>query len=77
MNLVKDAGIDVNQVSSDGNTALIFAARYNKLDLVKELIEHGANATIKNKAGQTAVSIAKDYGFNQIYDYLIYADLKD
>jgi len=37
------AGCDVNKLASDGNTALMRAASYGHLELIKTLLEEGAD----------------------------------
>lgn len=51
-------GADVNE-SSDGLTPLMLAARYNKAEIVKVLLEKGARAEIKDERGLTAVKYAE------------------
>ena len=48
-------GVDINAQASDGNTALMIASVNNKPDIVKFLLEHGADPNIKNDAGNTAL----------------------
>ena len=56
------AGTDVNE-RSKGMTPLMYAARYNKVEIVKLLIENGANlkarSTAKSSKGYTALKYAK------------------
>lgn len=51
-------GADVNE-SSNGMTPLMFAARYNKVAIVKLLLEKGANKGVKDEKGNTAVKYAE------------------
>jgi ankyrin repeat protein len=61
VNLLLDAGSDVNARSNDGTTALMLAAGgYGAVDILKLLINRGANPNLKNKKGETALSIAKE-----------------
>jgi ankyrin repeat protein len=52
------AGADVNAASESGFTPLMFAAFYNKSDLVKCLIGAGADLEARNAAGETALIVA-------------------
>lgn len=56
--LLLTQGAQVNETDRYGNTALIYAAQVGDLDVVKALVEHGANMAIKNKGGATALDFA-------------------
>ncbi|WP_109851707.1 ankyrin repeat domain-containing protein [Aquimarina sp. AU58] len=51
-------GSDVNE-KSDGMTPLMYAARYNRADIIKLLVKNGANIKAKNSKGYTAMKFAK------------------
>ena len=51
-------GTDINRKST-GLTPLMFAARYNKTDIVKLLINKGAKLKVKSDKGFTALQYAK------------------
>ncbi|KAF2508272.1 ankyrin repeat domain-containing protein [Flavobacterium foetidum] len=51
-------GADVNEQSED-MTPLMIAARYNKVDIIKVLIENGARPSDKNEKGFTALKYAQ------------------
>lgn len=51
-------GADVNEFSS-GMTPLMVAARYNKVEIVKFLLAHGAKADSKDDKGFTALKYAE------------------
>lgn len=57
-NLAVDLGGDVNAVDETGTTALHTAASINYTKVVRFLAERGADLNVKNKAGQTPLSIA-------------------
>lgn len=59
------AGADINARTKDGATPLMLAALSTKINLIKFLIAHGADATLKDNAGKTA------------YDYALRADAMD
>ena len=60
MQLLIDAGANINATNNDGETALIFTInRYYNLQGVQVLIENGANLYAKNKQGLTALDIAR------------------
>ncbi|MGV3696114.1 ankyrin repeat domain-containing protein [Flavobacterium sp.] len=52
-------GADINEMSN-GLTPLMFAARYNKADIVKYLLEKGADKDIKDERGNTAKKYAEN-----------------
>ena len=51
-------GADVNQ-ASDGMTPLMLAARYNKVEIVKFLLDKGAIIDVENEKGYTALNYAQ------------------
>ncbi len=55
-------GADVNAVSNDGTTALMYAAANGFSENVKVLLENGADINAENNNGDTALYLAKEYG---------------
>ncbi len=53
-----------------GDTPLHWAARNNKMDTVRALVEAGCNIGIRNSRGNTAAEDAKEEGHNKIADFL-------
>ncbi|WP_025742926.1 ankyrin repeat domain-containing protein [Aquimarina pacifica] len=51
-------GNDVNEVS-EGMTPLMYAARYNRLEIIKVLVEKGAKIKTKNRKGYNAIKFAE------------------
>lgn len=62
-------GSDVNEMSN-GLTPLMFAARYNKVDILKYLLEKGADKQIKDERGNTALKYAEYSKSQEAVDYL-------
>ncbi len=58
--LKKGAGRSINHKFSNGSTALHFAAQKNNIDVVRLLLDAGADKQIANNRNQTAVDLAKD-----------------
>ena len=56
-NLLED-GQDINKFSNN-LTPLMYAARHNRVEIIKLLLEHGADPYIKSKKGYTALKWAK------------------
>lgn len=51
-------GSDINE-KSNGLTPLMFAARYNKADIIKYLLFRGADKQVKDERGNTALKYAE------------------
>ncbi len=64
-----DLGEDVNQKSL-GMTPAIFAARYNKAEILEVLIAHGADLSIKSNKGWTIAKYAKLSNANEVLQVL-------
>ena len=58
INLLVEAGAKINAVNYAGNTALILAARYNTPEVVRALLENGADITIMNGKNKAAYDYA-------------------
>jgi len=54
-------GADVN-AKSNGMTPIMYAAKYNRTDILKLLIEHGANLKAKSDKKMTALKFAQIHG---------------
>lgn len=63
-------GVDVNSIDSHGNTLLIIACQCNKPDIVRYLINKGADLLIRNFNGLNALDCSKLYKFHEITDIL-------
>ena len=64
-----DYGADVNE-KSNGMTPLMLAARYNQVDIIKLLIEKGANIKQTDDRGLTAVKHAERSNASQAVEVL-------
>jgi ankyrin repeat protein len=51
-------GIDVNATTTAGETALHDAVRQRFTGVIQFLADHGANLNVKNKRGETPLSLA-------------------
>jgi len=51
-------GIDIDMADKDGQTALHFAARFDRLAAARLLVEFGANKEIRNTESKTAADVA-------------------
>lgn len=60
MRLIVPKTVDINTADFVGNTALIYAVKNtSNLEIIKYLVENGADITSKNKYGETPKSISK------------------
>lgn len=75
IDLVEEAlknGADVDAKDEyTSRTALHYASRIGNLEIVKTLLEHGADATIKDKYGRTSLYYALDNGYLEIVKMII------
>jgi ankyrin repeat protein len=73
-------GANVNEAPTsgpaEGYTCLMMAARNNHADLVKFLVEKGANTNAKAKDGETALSLAKKEGHKEMVKLLTELEAK-
>ena len=60
LKLLLNNRVDINARYEDGNTFLMEASKKGYFDIVKLLIDRGANVKEKNKEGKTAFSLAFD-----------------
>ncbi|XP_032484527.1 peroxisomal NADH pyrophosphatase NUDT12 [Phocoena sinus] len=60
----------LNETSENGWTALMYAARNGHPDVVQFLLEKGCDRSIINKSRQTALDIAKFWGYKHIANLL-------
>ncbi len=68
--LIEEVHIDVNYIDRTGSTALMYAAYSGHLEIVKYLVAHGANLSIKNLKGGTAVRYAAYANNKKIVEFL-------
>lgn len=60
----------VDEVDERGWSALMHASRNGHLEVAHLLLDKGCNQSLSNKSGQTALDIAKFWGYNSIADLL-------
>ena len=66
-----DANLECRDEEGAGETPLMFACQGGHLDIVKLLIEHGANVNTLDFDGDTALAHAARKGENKIVKFLI------
>lgn len=67
--LLNNDEVDINKIC-DNKTPLMFAAKYGKEHLVKELIDKGADKNITNSKGYSAKNYAERENFPKIVELL-------
>ncbi|XP_057240703.1 NAD-capped RNA hydrolase NUDT12 isoform X1 [Malurus melanocephalus] len=60
----------VNAAAGNGWTALMYGARNGHLEVVQVLLQEGCDRSIINKSRQTALDIAKFWGYRHIANFL-------
>lgn len=68
--IVARTGVELDTQGSTGNTALMFAALWNKLSTVKYLLEAGADVSLVNLKGETALNLARNAGNRDVVTLL-------
>ena len=69
--LVKECGLNVNEIDVYGQTPIYYCVRDNKLETVKLMIELGTNINIEDKYGQNCLFYAIREGHFDIVELLI------
>jgi hypothetical protein len=64
--LLEAEAIEVNAKDNTDRTALHLAAIYGRLAIAKRLLEEGADPTLRNKYGDTAIDYAREYGKSEV-----------
>jgi len=64
-------GADVNAINNDYETALMLAVYKNYKDIVKLLLNKGANPNIQDRVGNTALMFAVNKGYKDIVKLLL------
>ena len=70
---LKEMFDDVNEQDENGNTALMYAVKYNNLSVVEALIKEGADVNVRNETGNTPLMYAAEYENSEAFDILIKA----
>lgn len=65
-----ELGTEVNK-TSEGMTPLMYAARYNRVEIIKLLVANGAAINVKDKKGFTALKYAELSGADNAKSLLL------
>ena len=68
--LLDNTSCDVNHRNYAGQTALMMASLFGREEIVKLLLQHGADATIVDYQGNSPQSLAKGQGLTHILDII-------
>ncbi|KAM3966091.1 LOW QUALITY PROTEIN: uncharacterized protein ACR2FA_012964 [Aphomia sociella] len=63
--------VNVDQLTSDHETALLIAAHFGYVDVVAQLIAKGADVTVKNNNDESALDLAAQYGRLETVQFLL------
>lgn len=66
-----EEGANANSRDSNGDTPLYLSTIHNNYEVIKILLIYGANPYLKNKQGISSIDIAKEKGYEKIYNLLI------
>jgi len=71
LNALVEAGSDIAAADRHGSTLLMWAAGYGRTEVVKRLLELGADRRALNDKGKTAADIARDGGHSAVEALLL------
>ncbi|XP_059061137.1 uncharacterized protein LOC131854026 [Achroia grisella] len=63
--------VNVDQLTSDHETALLIAAHFGYVDVVGQLIAKGADVSVKNNNDESALDLAAQYGRSETVQHLL------
>ena len=69
-NALFDKGVTANARGTDRHTAILAATAFNRVEMVKLLLKHGADPTLKDDDGINAVQLASEKEFQEIIKLL-------
>lgn len=77
INYLIEAGVDVNQSDEWNNPPLHIASYKGRMEIVRILVDNGANLYAKDLSGLDAIQRAKSGGYEDVAKFLIESRAKD
>ncbi len=71
LKLINAGHVNLNEQGSDGNTLLMIAIMKKNKEMIKHLLDYGADTELSNNIGLTALDIAMDQGNDDLATLLI------
>lgn len=68
--LLMNAGININDKNSKQGTALLFGTLYGKVNLIEFLIKNGCDINSRDQHGNTALDFATSCGYDKVIQLL-------
>ncbi len=62
---------DINRMNNDGDTPLMLAVRSGNLEMVEFIMSKQADTKVRNRAGETAFTLASENGDREIWNVLV------
>jgi len=69
--LIEEYDVDINEISDNGDTSLIYSVKNENMEMIEFLIENGANPNQEDDFGRTPISYAVEKENLLILKYLI------
>lgn len=68
--LLENTRCDVNHQNYAGQTVLMMASLFGREEMIKLLLEHGANPDLEDTQGNTSIKLAQAQGLSQIVEII-------
>jgi ankyrin repeat protein len=67
---MRNVGCNVNHQNYAGQTALMMASLFGREEIIKLLLEHGANPGLKDNQGNTSIKLAQSQGLSRVVEII-------
>jgi len=68
--LLKNTACNVNHQNYAGQTALMMASLFGREDIIRLLLEHGANRSLQDNQGNTSIKLAQAQGLSRVVEII-------